>query len=283
MVAEPDEAHAEAFRMLRTNFEFVNQARRTRLVMVTSAHQGEGKSTTVANLAVALARSRWRVVLVDLDLRRPLLDRFFELEGRPGLTHVVLGHADLEEALVPVAVTEAGREVGTYAARDDDESAPASLDEVLTIRSGTRSARQAISPRMNGRGPAAVEGVLEVLPSGPIPPNPGEFVTVDALNGILESLRERSDLVLVDAPPLLHVGDALTLSAKVDALLLVTRMNVLRRPGLRELERILAGSPVPALGFIATGAQLDESYEYGYVAYSERASRRIEVEEELPV
>ena len=75
MLAEPEAPEAEAVRMLRTNLDFVNLERRAKRIMVTSAVDGEGKSTTAANLAVTLARGGRRVVLVDLDLRRPSLDR----------------------------------------------------------------------------------------------------------------------------------------------------------------------------------------------------------------
>jgi non-specific protein-tyrosine kinase len=76
--------------------------------MVTSAIDGEGKSTTAANLAVAHARSGSRVILVDLDLRYPSIDRLFGLEGRPGVTDVALGHVPLEAALSEVSLTSTG-------------------------------------------------------------------------------------------------------------------------------------------------------------------------------
>jgi Mrp family chromosome partitioning ATPase len=106
--------------------------------------------------------------------------------------------------------------------------------------------------------------VLEVLPSGPIPPDPGEFVGTAALTEILEQLRERADIVLVDAPPALHVGDAMTLSTKVDGILVVTRMKTVRRQMLSELHRILGGAPTPVLGYVVTGADAEEGYGYGY-------------------
>jgi capsular exopolysaccharide synthesis family protein len=242
MLAEPHGVQAEAFRMLRTNLDFVNLDRGVRTIMITSAVQSEGKSTTAANLAVALARTGRRVILVDLDLRRPFLDRFFRLGGRPGITDVALGHAELDEAIASVAVSEASQ-----------------------VEKGAA---------VGGRnGAAAIEGTLEILPSGPLPPNPGEFVGSQTLSELVDELRQRADIVIVDAPPLLHVGDALTLSAKVDALLLVARLNVLRRPMLGEVQRVLETSPAAKLGFVLTGADSEEGYGYDNYYYRRSGDR----------
>ncbi len=77
MMADPRGHQSEAFRMLRSNLEFVNLDRGAKTILVTSALEREGKSTTVANLAVVLARAGKRVALVDLDLRRPTIGDFF--------------------------------------------------------------------------------------------------------------------------------------------------------------------------------------------------------------
>jgi capsular exopolysaccharide synthesis family protein len=230
MLDEPRGVHAEAFRMLRTNIDFANLEQGARTIMVTSAVQEEGKSTTVANLAVAFTRAGKRVVLVDLDLRRPFIPRFFGLTGRPGLTEVALGNVGLEDALARVPIPET-------------ERAPTTLVG-------------------NGRRPA--EGLLELLPSGPIPPNAGDFVGSRALQEILEELRERADLVLIDVPPLLHVGDAMSLAAHVDALILVLRVSALRRPMLSELRRLLSTCPTASLGLVVAGADAEADYGYGY-------------------
>ena len=105
MLDDPTGVQAETFRMLRTNLDFVTLDRDVRTIMVTSAVEQEGKSTTIANLAVALARAGQRVVLVDLDLRRPFLDKFFGLTG-PGITQVALGHVSLENALARITVAD---------------------------------------------------------------------------------------------------------------------------------------------------------------------------------
>ncbi len=239
MIAEPHSVYAESFRILATNLDFVNLEWGARSIMITSSVQSEGKSTTIANLAVALARTGRRVALVDLDLRRPTLDRYFKLEERPGLTHVALGRVSLDEALVTFS--------------DIDVADDGADDFSLT---GMR----------DGGGPDRKQhqGSLMVLPSGALPPNPGEFVSSRALGEILDELRERADIVLIDTPPLLQVGDAMTLSAKVDAVIVVTRFSLIRRPMLNELHRVLETCPAGKLGFVLTGAEMEEGYGYGY-------------------
>lgn len=105
----------EAYRKLRINLDFANLSIKARTIMVTSATEQEGKSTTVANLAVALAKAGRRVVLVDLDLRKPYLDRFFDLTGRPGMTDVALGHVTLDQAMwsIPIPGADGGPGAGS--------------------------------------------------------------------------------------------------------------------------------------------------------------------------
>ena len=90
---------------------------------------------------------------------------------------------------------------------------------------------------------------------GTSPPNPGEFIDSAAVERVLADLSGRADLVLIDSAPMLGIGDALTLASKVDALILVTRLNVVRRPMLRELERVLASCGGRPLGIVVTGAK----------------------------
>jgi Mrp family chromosome partitioning ATPase len=119
--------------------------------------------------------------------------------------------------------------------------------------------------------------VLQVLPTGPIPPDPGEFVNTQALSEILADLRSRFDVVLIDAPPALRVGDAMTLSQKVDGVVVVARMKVVRRQMLTELARQLGAMPTPVLGFVVTASGEEEGYGYGY-GYSYYAKPYIQSE-----
>lgn len=102
-VTEPNSAPAEAYRTLRTSLRFVGLERSVGgLVQVTSPNRGEGKTTTVCNLAVSLARAGHRVVVVDCDLRQPRLHEFFGLDNAVGLTSAVIGDVSLAETVQPV-------------------------------------------------------------------------------------------------------------------------------------------------------------------------------------
>lgn len=98
-LAEPKSAAAEAYRSLRTSVQFLGLDRPVRSLQITSPSASEGKTSTVANLAVALAAAGQRVIAVDCDLRKPRLHAFFGLENEVGFTSVLLGDAPLSQAL----------------------------------------------------------------------------------------------------------------------------------------------------------------------------------------
>jgi Mrp family chromosome partitioning ATPase len=242
MLAEPMGVHAEAFRKLRGTLEFVNFQHEAahRTIMFTSAAPREGKSTTIANLAIAVARSGLSVVLIDLDLRRPSLHTFLGGSPEPGFTDVAVGREPLARAMRQLSLPTTG---GVEARVE-------------------RNGRPQVSSD-GADGHPDLEGVLHFLPCGTLPPAPGEFVASERLAALLNDLREAFDVVLVDAPPLTVVGDAMTLSAAVDAIVVVTPFGI-ERPLLQAVARELQNCRAAALGFVLTSAPQTGAYAYGY-------------------
>ena len=249
MLDDPADADAEAVRRLRSSLEFANLDLKAKVIMVTSCVGDEGKTTTISNLAVALARAGHRIALVDLDLRKPMIGRFFGLELRPGLADAAIERIDLEQALVPISLGAA---------------------EPIRFARSTRRLPTTDEAPLDRK--AHGEGQLYVLPAGFLPASPGELVGTHAVAGILDQLREQMDYVLVDAPPMLTVSDAATLSTRVDAMAVVVRLGLVNRPMLRDLARELEASPAPKLGFILTGAGVTEQYAVG--TYAPRGRER---------
>ena len=100
---DPRSQAAEAYRTLRTNIQFSSLDKPLHTLLITSTAPDEGKSTTAANLAVAIAQSEQRVILVDCDLRRPSLHQLFGVANETGLTSTILA---AEDAPLPLQTTE---------------------------------------------------------------------------------------------------------------------------------------------------------------------------------
>jgi capsular exopolysaccharide synthesis family protein len=97
----PRSVEAEAFRKLRTNFTFLGVDKESICCLITSPMAGEGKSTVAANLAIALAQAGQRVAVVEADLRKPAVHEVLDLEQRVGVTTVLMGRTEVDDALQP--------------------------------------------------------------------------------------------------------------------------------------------------------------------------------------
>jgi capsular exopolysaccharide synthesis family protein len=233
LMVDPGGHASETYRKLRVSLEFANLDPQAKVILTTSAVPQEGKSTTAGNLAVAIASAGKRVILVDLDLRAPYIDRFFGISGRAGLTHVILGQVGLDEALVPVVVPGA---------------AMAGLDG-------------------NGDAPSQPKALLHVLPAGEMPQDPSSLLASRRLSALLDELRNRADVVIVDTPPVLPVSDTLSLMALADGYVVVSRLDLVRRGMLHEMRRELEQARAVGLGAIVTDADAEAGYGYGYGGY----------------
>lgn len=207
-------AQAEEFRRLRTNLRFLSVDTEGLCLVFSSAMPGEGKTTTVVNLAIALAEADMRVLLVDADMRRPRVAEFMGLENNAGLTTVLIGRATVEDVIQPWG-----------------------------------------------------DQKLEVLTAGEVPPNPSELVATRALREMLDVVRARYDVVLIDAPPLLPVADAAILSRIASGVVLVANTKKLRRAQLREVVDGVHAAGGHALGIVLNRVKTRKASTYGYASH----------------
>jgi polysaccharide biosynthesis transport protein len=246
---DPRGPTAEAYRFLRTNLEFLNFNRDLKTVLITSPEPGQGKSTTITNLAVALLRAGRRVAVVEGDLRRPSLHRLFAVTNARGVTSAVSGAVPLADALQ------------TLVLKDKTMSAPAA---------------QAAPPPQDFGGVALKERTetattngdlrLTLLPAGPLPPNPGEIVSSRQLAEILEALKRATDYVLIDAPPMFAVGDAAAMGAMVDGIIVVTRLSETTAQTIRAVEDFFSRVRTKPVGIVVTGVPRSGKSRYRYDA-----------------
>lgn len=103
-VTQPKSPIAEQYRTIRTNIEFMAVDKEIKVMLVTSSTQGEGKSTTASNLAVAYAQQGKRVLIIDTDMRRPTVHYTFRVANGLGLSSLLTRQAELEKAVLPTKV-----------------------------------------------------------------------------------------------------------------------------------------------------------------------------------
>jgi capsular exopolysaccharide synthesis family protein len=208
---EPRSAPSEAYRTLRTSLLFNASQNGVRRVLITSSQDEEGKTTTVANLGMVLAQAGKRVVLVDADLRKPRLHRFFGVENRVGLTNVLAQEVEPPEAVVQSGVAN-----------------------------------------------------LLLLPCGPIPGNPAELLSSDAMGAILQHLGKLADFVIVDSAPVLAAADASILATYADAVLLVADADRATRASVAQARVQLDQVNAKVVGAVLNNFDLSKARAYPY-------------------
>lgn len=263
-VADPTGPAAEAYRLLRNNLDFTGVDADIDILLISSSIQGEGKSVLACNLATSMALTGKRVVLVDADLRSPRVHTYVGVPNSRGVSTVVARRDPLEEALVPVSLAAVPLQNGSVVMTTQVGGKAAGRGAAKSLRGSPSSAAADptvaawISPDGGGEAPN-----LRVLPSGPLPPNPGEIVASNRFGELLAELARDADLVLVDAPAMLPVGDTAALAPWADAMVYVVNYEMLKRANLEQAKAQLAHLPCRKLGLVIVSAKRGHGY-YGY-------------------
>jgi len=266
MLSDPSGPMAEAIRVLRGNLSFTGVDGDVRSVLVTSSIRTEGKSVTASNLAVSLALAGQRVVLVDADLRRPRVHTYMSVSNAVGLTSVLARRAELFDAVVPISLVGHANGEGHERVTGAPARERASVRVMSTARSGRGVTGTARGPSSESAGVAGSRdrGTLRVLPSGPLPPNPGEMAASQRFGEIIGLLAGTADLVVIDTPPLLEVGDTAAMASKADGVMFVVNLSKVRWPMLERAHAQLEKFPCRKLGTVVVAAKRARSAGYGY-------------------
>ncbi len=236
---EPKGMLAEAFRVLRTNFQFLNTDNKFKSILVTSINAGDGKSTVCTNLGIAFTNLGSKVLIIDADLRRPTIHKLLGLEKEPGLTDVLLNHHTIINDLVdedlqrqfferapdlPMwssiqklkqhrknvdSIEENFREFNGASTPDELETTPA-LQYRNLLRTSLIESVQATEVKN-----------LKILSCGKQVSNPSEILSTVSMKWLIEEVSKKYDIVLIDSPPLLLVPDSMIVSSFVDGVLVV--------------------------------------------------------------
>jgi len=220
--------YGEPFERLRTSLLVFNGERELKTVLVTSpGHEKEGKTTVAANLAVALGKIGLRVCVVDADLRRPRLARYFGFEHADrGLVDVLSG-APLESAISRFPLPGA--------------------------------------PVLNGNGTRPAHPLeIGVLPVGQYTAFPAELLASKQMQDTIDELESMYDVVVLDCAPLLAASDAMPLVARAGGTVLVVRLFRTPRKAALRAVRVIERAHGSLMGVVTTGVPPRELREEGF-------------------
>ncbi|CAH1211491.1 Putative tyrosine-protein kinase YveL [Paenibacillus allorhizoplanae] len=212
----PKSPISEAYRALRTNIQFSSIDEELRVIMVTSAGPGEGKSTTLINLAVAYAQTDKKVLIIDGDLRKPTMHHTLRVSNRWGLTNLLTNQLTIQEVLQDTFIPN-----------------------------------------------------LQIITSGPIPPNPSEILASKKMISTIEELKQRFDVILIDAPPAIAVTDSQIIASRTDGVILVVNSDRTKREAVLKAKQNLDNVRARILGVVLNNVDRKNKDAYYYYYYGE--------------
>ncbi|MBR5022775.1 MAG: CpsD/CapB family tyrosine-protein kinase [Oscillospiraceae bacterium] len=207
--------YVEAYKAMRTNFNFVTANGKAQKIIVTSSLPNEGKSTVAINLAISLAQADNKVLLIDADLRNPVLRRYLclKVDHQLGLSALLNGDVKVGDCLIKT------------------------------------------------------EYDVDVIASGPTPPNPAELIRSDAMRSLLEGAAENYDYIICDTPPVGVITDAAALSPLCDGVLYVIRQKYSNKSQVRNAIKKLQAVDAKILGTILCQYEIPKRLGKGYGYY----------------
>ncbi len=181
-------------------------------MVVTSTISGEGKTFIAINLAGVIAFSGKRVVILDLDMRKPKIHLGFNVENNKGVSTILIGKDKVEECVIT-----------------------SSLEN------------------------------LKFITAGPVPPNPSELIISKNMDKLLDYLRTKFDIIIIDTPPVGIVSDGIPMIKRADFPIYILRANYSRKIFIHNIIKLMDENKVKNMSLILNSIDLTRlKYGYGY-------------------
>jgi tyrosine-protein kinase Etk/Wzc len=217
---KPKSIIAESLRSIRSNLDFLSQKEGSKIIAVTSTISGEGKTFVALNLAGIIAFSEKKVVILDLDMRKPKIHVGFGVPNDKGMSTILIGRNTIDECVYKSSLTN-----------------------------------------------------LDFITAGPVPPNPSELVISNKMVEVLDGLKERYDVIVVDNPPIGLVTDGIRAIKISDFPIYVFRENYSKRNFVQNVQKLVTDNNITNLSIIMNAVDIKKSgygysgvydYDYGY-------------------
>ena len=205
---------SESFRGVRTSILFSSIEARPRVILVASAGPREGKTVCTSNLAITMAQTGSRVVILDSDMRRPEIHKLFNTRRNKGMSSVLAGSSALRDVIVPTDIEN-----------------------------------------------------LDLIPCGPIPPNPSEMLGSQNMLHLIEALKKKYARIVIDSAPITAVTDAVVLSHAADSVLMVIRAADTPRQMVQNCIAKLKAVNANILGAVLNCVDMSRNNYYYYYQY----------------
>ena len=242
---DPSSVAAEAYKSLRTNLDLTGLKKVGNSIVITSSAPEEGKTQTLANLAVAFAQSGQKVLVIGSDFRKPMIYRIFGVKRTPGLTEVLIGSAPWKDA----------------------------VNTATDMLLGGLEYEQILKTQ-------GIEN-LHIMTCGERTPNPAELLNFPEMKDLIQELKKNFDVVLFDSPPTLPVTDSAILGTLVDGVIIVYQAGRTSRYALLRAKTQLENVNAKIWGIIINNLKAKfiedvtpyQKYRY-YGYYGEKRGKR---------
>ena len=231
---------AEAYRFLRTNLNLVEMKKKAKSIVITSPTMCEGKTTNLVNLALTMAQTGKKVLIVESDLRKPTIHTIFGLSKEPGLTDVMLGNFTWKEVAKNISDLMIGK---------------LEISDIMK------------TPGLDN---------ISIITCGSIPFNPSELLGSQKMADFISDAERHFDVLLFDTPPILLIADALILGHWVDGILLVYNPESVARRALMRAKKQLTAVKDKVFGIIINRVKAQISNDY----YKDQMNYLYKLEEE---